>query len=780
MKNLIGIVVVSLIFLGACSTRKNTFVSRGYHNVSTKYNVLYNGNVALEKGIQELNTKYEDNFWEVLPIEPLKIEEEIILLPGKSVEKTSSSFDIAEEKAVKAVQKHGMYISGSERNKQIDDAYLLLGKSRYYSQRFVPAIEAFEYVLKHYPKGDLNKELRIWKAKTQIRLQNEEQAVFALKNLLKSKKLEKNIKEEAHTALAMAFLALDSVPQAIEQLNKAVETHENKEQHARNLFVLGQLYRQEQNLDSSQLAFQQILSFKKSPYKYRIHTYIEQVKNATDTTDVTDLQKRITKLIKERENRPYLDELYYQTAQMNYHDKDSSKALENLINSTHTPLAKNFQKGLSYEKIGDHYFDKAKFVKAGAYYDSVMPNVTNQNTKRIRRLKRKRKSLDEVIVHENTLKYNDSILSLVAMNTAERTAYFNEYVAKIKKADELAAILKENKERSSTSGNALAGNKKQNKNAGKWYFYNTQTVGFGKAEFQKMWGNRKLQDNWRWSERSVIQMNDEKLAENTLLTTDIVDESKKYDVDYYINRIPKEETELQLMHENNSNALYQLGLIYKEKFQQYPLAIKRLERFLAEKPKENLILPAKYHLYKIYEITEDSRLEKVKIEIITDYPDSRFTKIIQNPNELNYNLLTDTPESHYEKVYCDYEYEKYAEVLAQCNEAIKQYEDNPIQAKFELLKSYTLLKTENKASFVKGLEFVVDNYPKTLESEHAQEVLDIMNGVKKQTPILEKTQKKIEEKPTEKQTKNKLKPLTDQEKKEKVLELMKKKGSPIK
>ncbi len=780
MKNLIGIVVVSLILLGACSTRKNTFVSRGYHNVSTKYNVLYNGNVALEKGIQELNAKYKDNFWKVLPIEPLKIEQEILLLPGKSTEKTSSSFDIAEEKAVKAVQKHGMYIAGSERNKQIDDAYLLLGKSRYYSQRFVPALEAFEYVLKHYPKGDLNKELRIWKAKTQIRLQNEEQAVFALEDLLKSKKNEKEINEDAYTALAMAYLALDSVPQAIKHLNNAVETHENKEQHVRNLFVLGQLYRQEQNLDSSQLAFQQILDFKKSPYKYIIHTYIEQVKNSTDSTDITELQKIITKLIKERENRPYLDELYYQTAQMNYHDKDSAKALENLIYSVHTPLANNFQKGLSYEKIGDYYFDKAKFVKAGAYYDSVMPNVTNQNTKRIRRLKRKRKSLDEVIVHENTLKYNDSILSLVAMNTAERTAYFEEYIAKIKKADELAAIIKENKERSNTSGNALAGNKKQNTNAGKWYFYNTQTVGFGKGEFQKIWGNRDLQDNWRWSERSVIQMNDENLADNSSLIPEIIDESKKYNIDFYINRIPKEETELQLMRENNSNALYQLGLIYKEKFQEYPLAIQRLERFLAEKPKENLILPAKYHLYKIYEITEDPRLEKVKNEIITDYPDSRFAKIIQNPDELNYDMLTDTPESHYEKVYCDYEYEKYAEVLAQCNVAIKQYEDNPIQAKFELLKSYTLLRTENKASFVKGLEFVVDNYPKTVESEHAQEVLDVMNGVKKQTLIIEKNQDKVEKKPIKTQSKNQLKSLTDQEKKEKVLELMKKNGPPKK
>ena len=72
------------------------------------------------------------------------------------------------------------------------------------------------------------------------------------------------------------------------------------------------------------------------------------------------------------------------------------------------------------------------------------------------------------------------------------------------------------------------------------------------------------------------------------------------------------------------------------------------------------------------------------------------------------------------------------------------------------------------------------NYPKTLESEHAQEVLDVMNGVKKPAPIIEKKPEKAVEKPIKKQAKNRLKPLTDQEKKEKVLELMKKKGPPTK
>jgi hypothetical protein len=44
--------------------------------------------------------------------------------------------------------RHSMNIDG--RNFQIDEAYLLLGKARYYDQRFIPALDAFNYILYKY------------------------------------------------------------------------------------------------------------------------------------------------------------------------------------------------------------------------------------------------------------------------------------------------------------------------------------------------------------------------------------------------------------------------------------------------------------------------------------------------------------------------------------------------------------------------------------------------------------------------------------------------------
>ncbi len=750
MKNYIYIlVVVSFLLLSACSTHKDRFLNRSYHSMTTKFNVLYNGNIALEKGIQDLANKYEDNFWELLPIEPLHIDEEIpLVIPGEgeNSEKPKAPFDIAEEKAVKAIQKHSMLIDGEEKNKQIDEAYLLLGKARYYSQRFVPALEAFDYLLKNFHNDDLSNDLRIWKAKTQIRLQNEERAIKTLKNLLSYKDIEGATKEDAHTALAMAHVANDSMHLAIKQLNRATETHFDKNQHARNLIILGQLYRKEGKKDSSMLVLKRLIDFKKAPNKYKIHAYTEQAKSITDSTDYSKLQEQFKKLIKTYENKEYLDMLYYQMAMMDFRDGNDSIALTNLTRSAHAPGANAFQMGLAYEKAGNFFFDKAQYVKAGAFYDSVLATAKNDNTKRIRKLRRKRNSLEEVITYETLLETNDSLFRFIAMSPEERRTYFENYVADLEKQDKIAAIQKENQERANNSGiGGLNPIGKNSSSSGKWYFYNTQTVGFGKSGFQRIWGNRELKDNWRLYQGDSDFAQTEEGASpkkgNSLSGISDAEQATRYDVEHYLGLIPSDEKVIQQMRDDTSNALYQLGLNYKEKFKVYDLASQRLERFLTEKPKAKLVLPAKYHLYKIYQITGNPKLSTIKDEIISEFPDSRFAEMIKNPEITTDTFAKKTTEVHYEKVYCDYEFEKYASVLEQCNAAIKTYVDEPIQAKFELLKSYAIYKLEGKQNFMTNLEYVVENFPKTEEAEHAQDMLDFLNGVKKTKK--QKTEKNI-------------------------------------
>ena len=164
--------------LAACSRKKNTFLNRNVHAVTTEYNALYNGGLAYELGKEEISLSYRDNFWEILPVERIELEEKNVL-PGQSKD---PNFNRAEEKAVKAIQKHAIYIDGKEYNPQIDEAYILLGKSRYYDSRFIPALDAFNFILDKYSTSNNINNAKVWKAKTNIRLHNEE---YALENLQK-------------------------------------------------------------------------------------------------------------------------------------------------------------------------------------------------------------------------------------------------------------------------------------------------------------------------------------------------------------------------------------------------------------------------------------------------------------------------------------------------------------------------------------------------------------------------------------------------------------------
>ncbi len=335
MKNTQKIIALLILIVAAtaCSTKKDTVISRNFHAMTTKFNVLFNGKEAFKKGIEGINSNYKDDWFERLPIEPIEFEEDKIVMssfnntgPGAGFggnnteeKKELTTFEKAEEKAVKAIQKHGMNINGSERNRQIDDAYLLLGKSRYYEQRFIPAIEAFNYVIANYPQADLITETKIWRAKTNTRLDNEEIAIETMKLLLVVRDtleadLPDKLKEEAHTALAMAYVKSDSLQKAKKHLKLATRTLKNKDQGARNLFVLGQMYSNENNKDSAFYVFERLTNFKKAPYKYKIHANIELAKNFSKDSLSTKLLERMQKLIKNRDNRPYLDELYYQTA----------------------------------------------------------------------------------------------------------------------------------------------------------------------------------------------------------------------------------------------------------------------------------------------------------------------------------------------------------------------------------------------------------------------------------------------------------------------------------
>lgn len=286
--------------------------------MTTQYNILYNGGVGFDKGVGDIKEKSKNDFWKRLPVEKMQLSDGSIADTIKN-----ANFDLAETKATKAIQKHSMNIGGKERNYQTDEAYLMLGKARYYDQRFVPALDAFNYILYKYPNSSKIYEAKIWREKTNMRLGNDALVIKNLSKLLKDFKLKHQLEANANAVLAEAFLNLEEKDSAVAKLQIAQEFTKINTEKARYRFILGQLYEELGKREQALSSYQSVIDMnRKADREYVIQAYARKAQLFDfQNGDKEQMSKMFTKLVENRENRPFLDVIYHQIGL--YYDKNN-------------------------------------------------------------------------------------------------------------------------------------------------------------------------------------------------------------------------------------------------------------------------------------------------------------------------------------------------------------------------------------------------------------------------------------------------------------------------
>lgn len=711
--------LAGMVWVSSCSTKKDAFVNRNWHALNTKYNVLYNGNLAFEEGREQLNETYRDNYWEVLPVERLEVTEDLKL----DSEDNNPLFERAEDKATKAIQKHSMDIGGEERNPQTDEAFILLGKARYFDQRYVPAIEAFNYVLQKYTESDKLNEATIWREKTNIRLENEELAIKNLKRLMRLEKLKDQEYADARAMMAQAYINLKAPDTAIQQLKIATAYTKKDSEKGRYFFIIGQLYNQLGYKDSANLAFDRIIKLqRKTPRVYWVNAHLQKLANTEITNDnKEELLEYLTWLEENRENRPFLDKIYRQIAI--YHNSLNQDSLSLAYYNKSLRITRNSPQllALNYEDLAEYHFERSEYKIAGAYFDSVLPNLP-ENNKKYRAIRKKLDNLEDVIAYESTVQYADSVIAIYDMPIPEREAYFQEYIDKLKaKAEEEIAKEEERLEAGFAAFGASKGGKE---NKGKFYFYNISSLGYGKTDFKRKWGNRTLEDNWRWSNKASSQAT-EIIGTDPLASSEspqALTEDQKYSLEYYLSKVPTDVAVIDSLGRERNFANYQLGLIYKEKFKENFLAANKLESVLRSNPEERLVLPSKYNLYKIYEEESSPLAAEMKENIIVNHPTSRYAEILLNPRAV-LEASEDSPEGQYAALYDLFQKQEFLRVITGAEESINRFTGDPIVPKLEMLKATAIGRLQGFNEFKEALNYVALNYPNQAEGKKAQEMV---------------------------------------------------------
>lgn len=709
--------VLGGLAFNACSTQKDKFINRNWHAINTEFNTLYNGNLAFQKGLEEINANYRDDYWEILPVERLKVTDEIKL----DSEDNNPNFLIAEEKATKAIQKHSMDIKDEERNPQIDEAFLLLGKSRYFDQRYIPALESFNYILRKYSKSDKLNEATIWREKTNMRLDNPEVAIKNLKRLFKYEKLKDQEYADANAVLAQCYINLNAPDTAIQKLKISQAYTKKNPEKGRYLFIIGQLYDQLGHQDSANYAYNKVIELnRKSPRVYMINAHLKTIQN-TELAEENreEMLEYLTDLEENRENRPFLDKIYRQVAEYHMAYGQDSLALAYYNKSIQATQGERKLFALNYQSLADYYFDKDEYRLAGSYYDSTLTNL-NENTRKHRSISKKLDNLEDVIKYEDIVQHADSVITLYQMPVAERTAYFEDHIAEMKRKEEAEA--EKQLERTNAGFATFANSKGGKENQGKFYFYNITSLGHGRNDFKTRWGTRNLEDDWRWSNKSKTLVS-EATGEEIAASEEVLTEDQKYSVEYYLEQVPTDVAVIDSLKVERNFANYQLGLIYKEKFKDHMLAAAKLERVLSSNPEERLILPSKYNLYKIYEESGSPLAVDMKQNIITDHPDTRYAEILLNPQAV-LDGNTDSPDARYAALFKKYEQQQFLEVITQSEEYINQFTGDPIVPKFEMLKANAIGRLQGFEPFKEALNYVALTYPNNPEGKKAEQMVE--------------------------------------------------------
>ncbi len=703
------------IIVAGCSRKKDKFLNKNFHSLTTKYNFLFNGNNLYTEGLTDLENDVKENFWGLLPIEKFKYYE----IDDKERE---TNFTRSEEKATLAIQKHSMNVDGKERNPIMDQAYFLLGKSRYFDNRFIPAMEAFNYILFKYPSSKYINLVKIWKEKINIRLDQNKYAIDNLKEILEENNLLIDERSLANSYLAQAFINIDQIDSAAYYLNRSNIQYNNLKNNPRKTFLLAQLFQEMSIKDTAHDLYSEIIKLhRKTPRKFYIQSFIKR-STISDSIDNSILE--LKELTENFENNNFTDIIYHQIAMLNLKKNDFDLILTDSLKILNDSLAAlNFNKSLrsnpndqrliakNYNELAELNFRNKEYLQAGLYYDSTLSELDGKS-RQFRKIKRKRDNLNDLIFYESIAKELDSIINLINMSDEKRRVFFGVYV------DQLKARVSKAKKNNDNFGSSNTITSTMDSESALFYFYNTTAVAYGKNDFKNRWGNRRLEDNWRWSNSNVNIDNNNTEGQENILNKDSI-----FSADYYISLIPNDPIMIDSINNRRNDAYFRLGAIYKDQFDEYQISNEKLFGLLSNDPYENLVPPSKYFIYKNF-ISLDSliKAEEFKEDIIVNHRDSKYADILLDPSSISYEKQNSN--EIYEQLYLDFTNQKYIQVISECDKYILDFSTEAIVAKFEFLKALAIARVFGFKEYKKALTFIKLNYSSAVEGKEAELILD--------------------------------------------------------
>ena len=485
-------ILLAIIMLASCSTKKNKWNRRVWHNMTSHYNVWWNGNESVKAGEKTLRQSVKDDYTKTLPVFNYGTKENALAL--------NQNMDRTIEKDAVCIQKHSMRFNNKEYVRWIDNAFIDMGMSHFYKQDYVPARRTFEYAATQYRNSPDRFTATLWLAKTYIATKQFEKAEAMLQSILvamdKGEKIPKYVRTNIDLVYADYYIAMGRDNDAVKYLRSSLLTARGKYNKTRAMFILGQIYKNQNDKTRATEQFKNVI--KKHP-SYEMTFEARMNLARCYDADTSTIMKMLNKMLKDNKNTDFKDRIYYAMADVALDNNNEKAGVNYLRKSVATSTTNNIQKIKSSLDVADILFANNDYVLSQAYFDTAVMTM-DRSYPGYDSLLNLSVMLTDLVSNLTVYHTQDSLLRLADMDSIKRNAIIDKVIEEYKEEQKRLEEQREiEKQIAMNGGNEKPASVVPDGNDGNWYFYNTQTRNRGMNDFQKKWGNRLLEDYWFYS-----------------------------------------------------------------------------------------------------------------------------------------------------------------------------------------------------------------------------------------------------------------------------------------
>ena len=677
-------------------------------NLTARFNIVYHGRKIIADVTRQNFEAHRDNYQQLLPV---------LIEPTETT--ASSNTQLMDSVIGKARD----IINKKSKSKYINEAYLLTGKANYLKGNYYNAVEFFTYVANTFAgMPEYRQAALVWKARSQMQLGNLTDAGLVLDTVFAGLESEKGSVGLAFATQASYYLLEHDEEAAITMLEQALEHTRHKPTRLRWHFLLGQLLQKHGRAEEAYDHYSKVVR-SNAPYEMSFHAGLNRVFLATaEHADNGQRVRLLRRMLRDDKNKEFKDQIYFQIATIFYADGHLPEALANYELALREESANRYQTTLTYLELADHYFNAADYPTAKLYYDSV-GMVLPADFPNAGEVQRKIANLDELIVQLRVVAHQDSLQYLAGLGEAQRKIEIDSLIASRwaeQQAEKEETTIKNTAQstRFSPFDDMLAATPTYTDN--RFYFNNPDAMGMGQAEFRRRWGNRQLQDNWRFSDMAgsgvaavgtVATETEDTLPEDVAPVDSAAWAAGLWQA--YLDELPDTEEKIATSDTLIHGALMRIGNTYRDELLDNAAAILTYEDLLDRYPATVDAPLLYYNLYRLYTDIDAGKAAHYRELLLTEFSDSRYSHIIRDPMYLaKLEQQQRVLDQAYESVYSQYTQQQYPEVITEVTRILNNGEGrSQTLSQLAYLRALAWGRTSSLDTFENALRELMIDFP---------------------------------------------------------------------